>query len=441
MRHVNKRLRSCWICLARQLNDLSALRKKTVTTKEVRKVARGAVIDRRLSPQYRNGIIQMDEGVSVSHGKTRIVFLSESVLMEHAFEQLVALCYECLLDESAWLPMLAQLMKLSGRQQGVLLAWDQRSAGAQVSSTSICDESAIALYNACYNAIDPGKQFMAEREAGHWYHDAEELGERRIARDPYYQEFYRPQGMHSTSCLKLYEHQHTGAYLSLFTNRDAGPPRREHQQLLERVTPHLRRASRILEKLNDLQLGLHQRDLLLDTPHSALWIVNGKGRCLYRNALAEQKMTSALFPVLERNGLLLFRGGGGVGLSAIEKATSVQGAQASYLPMGSEGHLLVLPLASRLDAVRACTEPVALLILARPGQGNISATAARLFHLTPAESRLAELLLQGRVAKQCAQELDVSIATIRTQLRSLLRKTNTQRQVELLGLLQGLGRF
>jgi len=121
-----------------------------------------------------------------------------------------------------------------------------------------------------------------------------------------------------------------------------------------------------------------------DAPHTALWIVNGKGRCLYRNALAEQKKLSALFPLREHNGLLLFRTGAYTGVPAIQKATLARGGlgprcPGSYLPMGNEEHLLVRPLANRLSAVRTDNEPVALLVLARPGSSNASAAAAKLF--------------------------------------------------------------
>jgi hypothetical protein len=47
--------------------------------------------------------------------------------------------------------------------------------------------------------------------------------------------------------------------------------------------------------------------------------------------------------------------------------------------MGNEEHLLVRPLANRLSAVRTDNEPVALLVLARPGSSNASAAAAKLF--------------------------------------------------------------
>lgn len=69
-----------------------------------------------------------------------------------------------------------------------------------------------------------------------------------------------------------------------------------------------------------------------DAPHTALWIVNGKGRCLYRNALAEQKKLSALFPLREHNGLLLFRTGAYTGVPAIQKTTLARGGLGPRCP-------------------------------------------------------------------------------------------------------------
>ncbi|MEN0106434.1 MAG: helix-turn-helix transcriptional regulator, partial [Pseudomonas sp.] len=290
--------------------------------------------------------------------------------MDPAFEQLIALCYECIVDKSAWLPMLDKLMQVTGRQQGVLLSWDQRSAGAQVSETSICDTSTIALYNSTYNVIDPGKLFMANRPVGSWYHDVEEMGERRIARDPYYQEFHRPQGMLSTSCIKLYEQELTGSYLSLFTNRDAGFASAAQQALLERITPHLLRAGKIIDKLGALHLELDKRDLLLDQHSAALWLVDGSGKCLHRNSAAEREMLAPQCVLMERNTRLGMRSAADSFVSALKKATALRGAQASYLDIGNGNKLLVLPVAPRQSLLRGVVEPIAMLVLAKPGSGK-----------------------------------------------------------------------
>ena len=59
---------------------------------------------------------------------------------------------------------------------------------------------------------------------------------------------------------------------------------------------------------------------------------------------------------------------------------------------------------------------------------------AELFQLSPAEHRLAELLAQGLTLEGCAARLNVSINTVKTQLRALFRKTGTTRQAQLINL-------
>ncbi len=63
---------------------------------------------------------------------------------------------------------------------------------------------------------------------------------------------------------------------------------------------------------------------------------------------------------------------------------------------------------------------------------------AQLFRFTAAESRLAMALLAGAEAAEYATANGVSLATVRTQLRSLLAKTGTRRQAELVRLLGGV---
>lgn len=55
----------------------------------------------------------------------------------------------------------------------------------------------------------------------------------------------------------------------------------------------------------------------------------------------------------------------------------------------------------------------------------------RQYGLTPAEARLAVLLAEGIDVETAAQQLSVSIQTIRSQLKSVFAKTNVSRQAEL----------
>lgn len=64
-------------------------------------------------------------------------------------------------------------------------------------------------------------------------------------------------------------------------------------------------------------------------------------------------------------------------------------------------------------------------------------TTARLYGLTPAETRVLGALIEGQRAEEIAEQNKVSIATVRSQIKSLLAKTETQRQAELVALVLG----
>jgi DNA-binding CsgD family transcriptional regulator len=60
------------------------------------------------------------------------------------------------------------------------------------------------------------------------------------------------------------------------------------------------------------------------------------------------------------------------------------------------------------------------------------------YGLTPAEAKLAVLLLQGRTVTEAAEANSVTRETIRSQLKSIFLKTGTRRQGELIELLASL---
>jgi len=98
--------------------------------------------------------------------------------------------------------------------------------------------------------------------------------------------------------------------------------------------------------------------------------------------------------------------------------------------------VLVTPIGN--DSLFSIPErPVAAVFITDPEvQLEPSAQVlARLFALTPAESRVAFLLSQGKSLAETAAELSLSKNTIRTHLAQLLSKTHTHRQSELLRVL------
>jgi DNA-binding CsgD family transcriptional regulator len=63
------------------------------------------------------------------------------------------------------------------------------------------------------------------------------------------------------------------------------------------------------------------------------------------------------------------------------------------------------------------------------------------FDLTPAEARVASLLVAGKSVKQVATDLAVSSSTVRTQLKNVFAKTGTHRQADLVRVLMLASEF
>lgn len=120
-----------------------------------------------------------------------------------------------------------------------------------------------------------------------------------------------------------------------------------------------------------------------------------------------------------------------VGLACADPAT---GGVLPFQPPPSHNapasHLLVLPLRITCGGL---PHPAALILV--QGAGGLPEESQLLlqhvYGLTPAEARLAQLILDGQSPGNAASILQVSVATIRTQLSAVLKKTGAQRQSDL----------
>ena len=82
------------------------------------------------------------------------------------------------------------------------------------------------------------------------------------------------------------------------------------------------------------------------------------------------------------------------------------------------------------------TDEAAVLMLIDPPAASVGTLTAlqRLFGLTAAEARVLALLLDDCRPREIADELQISITTVRSHLQALFAKTGTRRQSELVAL-------
>lgn len=310
---------------------------------------------------------------------------------QRRYDELVARCYECVLDPAMWPTLLEQLALATDFQLGTLLLWDGPG-----------DDPQATAFN-------------------------------------HRQEFHLPNGLGDLFCVKLLEQSGAGIYLSLLTAADAPVPASPQTRLLLRLTPHLLLAARLASRLDGMAVELARRDLLLEQHATPLWLLDDDGHVLYSNGAAARLMALNHFALQQRGGRLQSRRGDSRLQAMLRRAGGKDGARRSgwlSLAGSQQQGLLVSPLRADAPGNGLLQKPLVLLaLLERRAQPQL---LAELFQFTPAEQRLAELLCEGLPPKECAERLDTSINTVRTQLRALFRKTGTERQAELVRLLTRL---
>lgn len=198
----------------------------------------------------------------------------------------------------------------------------------------------------------------------------------------------------------------------------------------------LRSAMELIAQLRQLSHRLALSGMLLDAIRLPLLLIDRSMRLLAANCHGQ--------PMLERTANGAGKRQIGLhGVCRIKFSEAVRSAcdsaprrLGSVLWTRSEPaqQVLVLPIVAR-HAGR--TEQAALVLVHShtghtEAQGLVSQLLQQVYGLTPAEARLAVLVLDGQAPGDAAISLKVSVATVRTQLSAILKKTGTRKQAELI---------
>jgi DNA-binding CsgD family transcriptional regulator len=264
-----------------------------------------------------------------------------------------------------------------------------------------------------------------------------------LEQDPLYTGFMRPRGLGGE--LGTVMMPPTGDNLVLSINRrvDLGPASPASIEAANLLRPHLARAA-----LFSARLGLERARAAADALRAVglpAAVLADRGRLMSVNDLFEALMPAIVHERRDRvaladkradellnTALVRLRHGGHRGGVCSIPIRGVDEAPAVIV------HLLPI-LRSAHDVFASATS----ILLATPVTKQAVPTAEileGLFDLTPAEARVARAIGEGdKTPERIADLFGVSRETVRSQLRSVMAKTGTGRQAELVGLLAGTG--
>lgn len=273
--------------------------------------------------------------------------------------------------------------------------------------------------------------------------DHDDYTDEMLARDPYYQEFLRPNRIfwHANAILA-----HGGDdYVELSLKRaiGLGPYQRGDAVALDGVLPELNAAARIARSMLDAET--RGMAALLRRRGRLIIEIDSRGRVLPGQAVGEADPSSPLRihglrltsvdaqaqPVLDR---------------ALAVATARPGSMALVPLIDADGRRYLLqihPVPGIARDVFLSATAIALLVERdrKPSPVNGELPMLRdAFGLTDREAEVASLLARGLDIAAIASALAIRPETARTYLKDALEKTGTHRQAELAALLAGLGR-
>jgi len=264
----------------------------------------------------------------------------------------------------------------------------------------------------------------------------------------YYAEWGRPQGIIDTLHLVVLRQPHRLGEFGLSRHESQGLVTDEDIARLRLLAPHIRRAVTISDLLDMQSFERQAFGATLDSLAISVVIVADAGRILHANDAARH-MLDAGSPVLQAGGCLAARDP----RATQELLRAIALAQADEATIGAAGIGVplvqadmtaavahVLPLARGDIRMRIAPQAIAAVFIVPGGSASPAdlSTVARIFGLTPAETRQLEYLLAGATLNEAAAALGVSAATARTHREHLFAKTSVSRRADLVALVERL---
>jgi DNA-binding CsgD family transcriptional regulator len=361
---------------------------------------------------------------------------------------LVGKIYECAAEPAAWEEFLTGLARAAGGQIAAIVYHDDQRDEHLVSKQIGIPPEFHHPYNNHYGAIDEWLRGAPGVTRTGWVGTGQMLvPDRKLSKSEFYNDHLRLNDDAFHLCaVQILEEGSALSVVSVVRRRSAGPFGESQLRLLRILLPHLQRAMQLHHKFVALRNRSAMIESALDQVGTAIVFVDAKGHIIATNRTATALLAKGDGLIATPEGLRATSVRESAQLEKLIRAAACTGNGNGF---HSGGALEITrqdphsPLAVLVTPVRmslACLAPqipaAAVFITDREQQAEPSGEIlCRLCGMTPAEYKLSVLLTQGCSLQEAADIHRVTIATVRSQLKSIFGKTNVHTQSELVRLL------
>ena len=328
--------------------------------------------------------------------------------------ELLAILYAAPLEPQKWQTFLDRLCVLTNVASSYMIAADPEEGNVTLAGAGLnFNAETLRLYNEYYGADDPyAAPAMADPRVGIIH--AEELVSRPdLYRSELYNDVLRPHDLEHMALLSCGRAEEAGLF-PFWRSPQQGPMDCASIQLLETLIPHVQTALQLRMKVMGCNLSNLFAEAALDAMSIAAFLVTSRGRVHHMNQLAayvrsgdclvlqDGRLTASDSHASTELELLIAAAassggscpeaapGGGIRLSRLSTQTTLQ---VSVVPVPDHNQL-------------AGRDSFALVFVNDPSAApkSRSGLMRQLYGLTPAEVRVANLLLEGIEVREAAEQ-------------------------------------
>ena len=349
--------------------------------------------------------------------------------------------YDAALDASLWPQVLRRTMTLVDGVSAAIFSDAELPTDSFYSAVDV-DPAFAESYVSHYVRLNPLVPFERGLPAGTVFSASSAMPYETLRASPFFNEWARPQGL--ADFIGAVIERLPQRMVKLMVNRDAaqGPADQRAHDMMRLLAPHFGRAVAIARALERSESKAAALDQVLERLSSAVVFVDRTGRLLHANGPAAQMLAAGEVlnwtggkprPGSERAAAHLeavlsaaHRGRPAGDCCALSVAHCTRGGERMTV------HVLPLSAGTRRAATAPSAAAAAIVVSHEtwdlPQRLQL---AARLYALTPAESRVVSVLLTGCTVGGAARALGIKEATVKTHLQHVFDKTGTRRQVDL----------
>jgi DNA-binding CsgD family transcriptional regulator/PAS domain-containing protein len=343
------------------------------------------------------------------------------------------------------LSMLAQTLEAAG---AFYLVWDkENNAVADCIVAGTLSPDFVTLYRTRWGAVDPRRRFLERAHAESIFVSHYDRSDAILEDGGFERAFLAEQGIGHSLGANLTEIGRE--YRQIYVERATGRPPFSAAEVIEfrRLVHHMANAERLSRAIDERALDWELPQRILDNMSVGALVADQSGQVRFANAAAEEILAENDGLGRRDNRIQAARSFETNSLLAALRDAAVTGradkreggALLIARPSGKLPYaVVVMPLTATAGGEGKGARALVFVSDLAHRNNELAPRLSQLFGLSKAEARVAAGIAEGRRLTEIAQEFDVRMPTVRTQLRAVLKKVGASRQADLVRIVLAL---